>query len=75
VIIFHDGWYYLLATDEACSAGATSSRDIRVGRSRNATGPFVDNLGIEMLPVGGELFGRLSGRHIGSDHFGLVGTT
>lgn len=59
VIIFHDGWYYLLVTDEACCAGDKSSRDIRVGRSRKATGPFVDNLGIEVFPTDLTLAGWL----------------
>ena len=49
VIIFHDGWYYLLVTDAACCAAANSNGDIRIGRSRKVTGPFVDNMGIEML--------------------------
>ena len=66
VIIFHDGWYYLLVMDGACSAGANSSCNIRIGRSRKVTGPFVDNMGIEMLPEGGKLFGGSSERHIGS---------
>jgi beta-xylosidase len=53
VIIFHDGWYYLLATDGACSSAANSTCNIRIGRSRNVTGPFVDNMGIEMDADGG----------------------
>jgi hypothetical protein len=72
VIIFHDGWYYLLVTDGSCSAGANSSCNIRIGRSRKVTGPFVDNMGIDMLQDGGMLFGRPSGRHIGPGHFGLL---
>lgn len=54
VIIFHDGWYYLLVTDGVCSVRPTSNCNIRIGRSRKVTGPFVDNMGIEMLPDGGE---------------------
>lgn len=56
VIIFHDGWYYLLVMDRACCAGANSSGDIRVGRSRKVTGPFVDNTGNEMFADEGERF-------------------
>jgi hypothetical protein len=52
VIIFHDGWYYLLVTDGACGAGANSSCNIRIGRSRKVTGPFVDTTGLEMLSDG-----------------------
>lgn len=69
VIIFHDGWYYLLVTDSACCAGVTSSRNIRVGRSRKATGPFVDNLGLEIFLDGGELLGWPSGRLVDHDYF------
>jgi hypothetical protein len=61
VIIFHDGWYYLLVTDGACCVGATSSCDIRIGRSRKVTGPFVDSMGMEMLPDQGMLV-RPTGR-------------
>jgi hypothetical protein len=53
VIIFHDGWYYLLVTDGSCCAGAHSSCNIRIGRSRKVTGPFVDSMGIDMLQSGG----------------------
>jgi len=75
VIIFHDGWYYLLVTDRACSAGANSDCNIRIGRSRRVTGPFVDNMGIEMLPVGGELFGAAgTSAPITSDSWALLGS-
>jgi arabinan endo-1,5-alpha-L-arabinosidase len=42
VIMFHDGWYYLLVADGACCAGANASCNIRIGRSRKITGPFVE---------------------------------
>jgi arabinan endo-1,5-alpha-L-arabinosidase len=72
VIIFHDGWYYLLVTDGPCHVGANSSCNIRIGRSRKATGPFIDNMGIDMLQSGGRLFAGSSGRHISPGHFGLL---
>jgi len=62
VIIFHDGWYYLLVTDGVCSASANSSCNIRIGRSRKVAGPFVDPMGIEMLPDAGKLLSQPSGR-------------
>ena len=49
IVIFRDGWYYLLVTHGSCCAGANSSYNIRMGRSRRITGPFVDNMGIDML--------------------------
>lgn len=71
-MIYHDGWYYLLATHGSCCAGANSTYNIRMGRSRSVTGPFLDNMGIDMLKGGGKLFVGSSGRHIGAGHFGLL---
>jgi len=72
VMIFHEGWYYLLLTHGSCCAGGSSTYNIRMGRSRKVTGPFVDNMGIDMLEGGGKLFAGSSGRHIGPGHFGLL---
>jgi len=72
VMIFHEGWYYLLVTHGSCCAGGNSSYNIRMGRSRKVMGPFVDNMGIDMLQGGGKLFAGSSGRHIGVGHFGLL---
>jgi len=72
IMIFHDGWYYLLVTHGSCCAGANSSYNIRMGRSKKVTGPFVDNMGIDMLQGGGKLFLGSSGRHVGPGHFGLL---
>jgi arabinan endo-1,5-alpha-L-arabinosidase len=71
-MIYHDGWYYLLATHGSCCQGANSGYNIRVGRSKKVTGPFVDNMGIEMLQGGGKLFCGSNGRYVGPGHFGLV---
>lgn len=72
VIIHRDGWYYLLVTHGSCCAGTNSSYNIRVGRSRKVTGPYLDNMGIDMLQGGGKLFAGSSGRFIGPGHFGLL---
>ena len=72
IMIVHDGWYYLLVTHGSCCAGANSSYNIRMGRSRRVTGPFLDNMGIDMLQGGGKLFAGSGGRHIGPGHFGLL---
>jgi len=72
IMIFRDGWYYLLMTRGSCCAGTNSSYHIRMGRSRKVTGPFVDNLGIDMLQGGGKLFLASGGRFIGPGHFGLL---
>ena len=72
IMIFRDGWYYLLMTRGSCCAGTNSSYNIRMGRARKVTGPFVDNLGIDMLQGGGKLFLGSGGRYIGPGHFGLL---
>jgi arabinan endo-1,5-alpha-L-arabinosidase len=71
-MIYHDGWYYLLATHGSCCRGADSGYNIRVGRARKVTGPFLDNVGVDMLEGGGKLFVGSGGRVIGAGHFGLL---
>jgi arabinan endo-1,5-alpha-L-arabinosidase len=72
IMIFRDGWYYLLVTHGSCCAGANSSYNIRMGRAKKVTGPFLDNMGIDMLQGGGKLFLGSGGRQIGPGHFGLL---
>jgi arabinan endo-1,5-alpha-L-arabinosidase len=71
IMIYHDGWYYLLVTHGSCCRGADSGYNIRVGRAKKVTGPFIDNIGIDMIQGGGKLFVGSSGRVIGPGHFGL----
>lgn len=71
-MIYRDGWYYLLGTHGTCCSGATSTYNIRTGRSRNVTGPFVDNTGMDMLRGGGKLVIAANGRGVGAGHFGLI---
>ncbi len=72
ILIYHDGWYYLLATHGSCCRGADSGYNIRVGRSSQVTGPYLDHTGMSMLMGGGKLFLTSSGRVIGPGHFGLI---
>ncbi len=72
IMITRDGWYYLLVTHGSCCAGGNSTYNIRMGRARRVTGPFVDNMGIDMLQGGGKMFAGSSGRRIGPGHFGLL---
>ena len=72
IMIFHDGWYYLLVTHGSCCAGANSSYNIRMGRAKKVTGPFLDNMGIDMLQGGGKLFLGSGDRDVGPGHFGLL---
>ena len=71
-MIYHDGWYYLLATHGSCCRGADSGYNIRVGRAKKVTGPFLDNEGVDMIQGGGKLFIGSGGRVVGAGHFGLL---
>jgi arabinan endo-1,5-alpha-L-arabinosidase len=71
--LMHRGeWYYLLGTHGTCCDGPNSSYNIRVGRSRSPTGPFVDNMGTPLLRGGGKLVLAGRGRQYGPGHFGLL---
>lgn len=71
-MMYHDGWYYLLATHGSCCRGADSGYNIRVGRSRSVNGPFIDNMGVDMIQGGGYQLIGSRGRRIGPGHFGLL---
>ena len=71
-MIYHDGWYYLLLTHGTFCRGADSGYNIRTGRARQVTGPFLDNTGVDMIEVGGKLLIGSGGRVIGPGHFGLL---
>ena len=71
IMIYRGGWYYLLVTHGSCCRGADSGYNIRVGRAKKITGPFLDNMGVDMIQGGGKLFVGSSGRVIGPGHFGL----
>ena len=71
-LIYRDGWYYLLGTHGTCCDGANSTYNIRVGRSKSVTGPYVDNLGNDMLKGGGKLVVAASGHYVGPGHFGRM---
>src|SRR4051794_10103545 len=72
IVIHHDGWYYLLATHGSCCRGADSGYNIRVGRARKVTGPFLDHTGLDMVQGGGKLFAGSTSRRIGPGHFGRI---
>jgi arabinan endo-1,5-alpha-L-arabinosidase len=71
-LLYRDGWYYLLGTHGTCCDGPNSTYNIRVGRSRNVLGPYVDNMGIQLLKGGGKLVVAASGRSVGPGHFGRL---
>jgi arabinan endo-1,5-alpha-L-arabinosidase len=72
--IFHDGYYYLFASWDACCDGADSTYKVVVGRSRDATGPYVDAEGRPMLEGGGTIVLESSDRWRGPGHNGVITT-
>ena len=69
-LIFRDGWYYLLGTHGTCCDGVNSTYNIVVGRSRSVTGPYLDNVGRDMLHGGGRMVIAAGDRVCGPGHFG-----
>ena len=69
-MMYHDGWYYLLATHGTCCSGVNSTYEIIVGRSKSPTGPFYDNIGRDMIHGGGRLLLGSEPNRIGAGHFG-----
>ena len=71
-LMYRDGWYYLLGTHGTCCDGPNSSYNIRVGRAKSVTGPYLDNMGAPLLKGGGKLVIDGRGRTFGPGHFGLI---
>ena len=69
-LIYRNGWYYLLGTHGTCCDGVNSTYNIIVGRSRNATGPYIDNVGRNMIEGGGRMVLAGGRRLSGAGHFG-----
>lgn len=70
-LMYHNGWYYLLGTHGTCCDGANSTYNIVCGRSRSVTGPYLDNMGRDMLEGGGKMVLSAGNRATGPGHFGL----
>ncbi len=69
-MIYNDGWYYLLGTHGTCCDGTNSTYNIVCGRSRSVNGPFLDNVGRDMLRGGGKMVVPAEPRRVGAGHFG-----
>lgn len=71
-IIYHNGYYYLFVNHGSCCQGANSTYNIRVGRSKKITGPYLDRYGENMTNGAGTLFLAAAGKDVGPGHFGLL---
>lgn len=80
-VYYHDGYYYLFVAWDGCCAGSRSTYNIRMGRSKTVTGPYLDKTGKDMEEGGGTLFlgsvfdngsGRPFDDEVGPGHAGFL---
>jgi acetyl esterase/lipase len=71
-IYYHDGYYYLFLNWGMCCRGANSTYNMRVGRSKEITGPYLDKDGVDMRDRGGTLLLETDGPFIGPGHPGII---
>lgn len=67
----HDDFYYLFVNWGWCCRGLNSTYEIRVGRSREIIGPYLDRDGTDLLAGGGSPLLAAEGRFIGPGHPGI----
>lgn len=71
----HGDFYYLYVNWGSCCRGTNSTYNIRVGRSKSITGPYVDKAGVDLLKSGGSVFlPNVNGPLIGPGHAGTLKT-
>lgn len=68
----HGDDFYLFVNWGQCCRGTNSTYNIRVGRSRNVAGPYIDKEGVDMMSGGGSLLLETAGRYIGPGHAGIL---
>ncbi len=67
-IIHHGDFYYLFVSFDQCCRGTRSTYNTRVGRSKDITGPYMDDQGKPMLEGGGRVVLERNGPCIGPGH-------
>ncbi|KAG8817879.1 hypothetical protein FRC17_011056 [Serendipita sp. 399] len=65
VIIKNGSYYYLFTSWDKCCAGLSSTYNIRVGRSTNIKGTYVDQAGVNLTNGGGTLILSTHGSVVG----------
>jgi arabinan endo-1,5-alpha-L-arabinosidase len=69
----HDDYYYLFVNWGSCCQGPKSTYNIRIGRSKTVSGPYLDKAGVDLLHRGGSLFlATTNGPLIGPGHAGTL---
>lgn len=71
-IVRRCGHYYLFVSFDRCCNGASSTYNIRVGRSDKVLGPYVDKDGVAMLDGGGTLLVEGGGDYRGPGHNAVI---
>ena len=71
-IIRKQSYYYLFVSFDFCCRGKDSTYNIRVGRARSITGPYVDREGKPMMDGGGTLVIAGGGRWAGPGHCSVL---
>src|SRR5215203_1371658 len=72
VIIRKNDYYYLFVSFDFCCRGKDSTYNIRVGRARRVTGPYIDRSGNPMMEGGGTLVVAGGGRWAGPGHCSVL---
>lgn len=67
-------YYYLFVNWGLCCRGTNSTYEVRVGRSRQITGPYLDDNQVDMLEDGGTEFLKTDGPFIGPGQIGILQT-
>jgi arabinan endo-1,5-alpha-L-arabinosidase len=71
-IVRKRGYYYLFVSFDFCCRGKDSTYNIRVGRARRITGPYMDRSGKPMMDGGGTLVVAGQGRWVGPGHCAVL---
>lgn len=67
----HDQLYYLFVNWGHCCRGTNSTYEVRVGRSKKITGPYLDQDGTDLMAGGGSRFLTTEGAFIGPGQVGI----
>ena len=65
-------FYYLFINHGICCRGLNSTYDIRIGRSKKITGPYLDKEGLDLKTGGGTIILKTDGDRIGPGHASIL---